>query len=92
MAALGGDYTAHMVEESETPESEQADAQSESPAAQAPPTVDVGAGETPSVDELQGRLADLQGAMDQLQSGDLDGAEATIAALEEAMATSKAPE
>lgn len=49
--------------------------------------IDLEAGDTPSVDELQGRLAELQGAMDQLQSGDLDGAEATIASLEQAMAS-----
>ena len=35
-----------------------------------------------TVDELEGRLSDLQGAMDQLQSGDLDGAEQAIEALE----------
>lgn len=85
-----------MVEESETPESEQAatggEPEAEAETTPPMPSVDLAAGDTPSVDELQGRLADLQGAMDQLQSGDLDGAEATIAALEEAMATSKAPE
>ena len=53
--------------------------------------IDVDAGETPSVDELQARLADLQGAMDLLQSGDLDGAEATIASLEQAMAEGNPP-
>ncbi len=41
--------------------------------------------EAPSVDELQDRLGELQSAMDQLQAGDLDGAEATIASLEQAM-------
>lgn len=37
---------------------------------------------TPGVDELEDRLRDLQGAMDQLQSGDLDAAERAIEALE----------
>lgn len=37
---------------------------------------------TPDVDELEDRLRDLQGAMDQLQSGDLDAAERAIEALE----------
>ena len=40
----------------------------------------------PGVDDLQARLAELQGAMHQLQSGDLDAAEAAIDALENAMA------
>lgn len=39
-------------------------------------------GAVDTVDELEGRLSDLQGAMDQLQSGDLDGAEQAIEALE----------
>lgn len=37
---------------------------------------------SPDVDELEDRLRDLQGAMDQLQSGDLDAAERAIEALE----------
>ncbi len=81
-----------MVEESETPQTTHAGEAPDVDAAEETPVVDLDAGETPSVDELQVRLADLQGAMDQLQSGDLDGAEETIAALEEAMATSKAAE
>ena len=43
----------------------------------------------PSVDQLQDRLGELQSAMDQLQSGDLDGAEATIASLEQALADAR---
>jgi len=42
-------------------------------------------GDTPTVDALEAQLRDLQGAMDQLQSGDLDAAERTIEALEESM-------
>lgn len=92
-----------MLEESETPQSETIDAAPSEPEASAAPSedtidvadveavIDLDAGETPDVDELQGRLADLQGAMDQLQSGDLDGAEATIASLEKAMAAAKDP-
>lgn len=45
--------------------------------------------EVPDVDALQGRLAELQSAMDQLQSGDLDGAEATIAALEDSLSDAR---
>lgn len=88
------DYTAAMVEEFETPQSK--DAAHPQPDTTVPEQVEtdgvehvvddvVEADDTPSVDELQGRLAELQGAMDQLQSGDLDGAEATIASLEQAM-------
>ena len=44
---------------------------------------------SPGVDELEIRLADLQSAMDQLQSGDLDGAEAAVAALEQQLAASR---
>lgn len=39
----------------------------------------------PSVDALESQLRDLQGAMDQLQSGDLDAAERTIEALEQSV-------
>ncbi len=42
--------------------------------------------DTPSatnVDELEDRLRDLQTAMDQLQTGDLDGAERAIETLED---------
>ncbi len=93
------DYTAAMLEESETPESAAvpAEAHESQPAgdlavdnASGVAAAHLDAGDTPSVDELQGRLADLQGAMDQLQSGDLDGAEATIAALEESMGSTPA--
>lgn len=35
-----------------------------------------------TVDDLEGQLAKLQIAMDQIQNGDLDGAEASIVALE----------
>ncbi len=42
--------------------------------------------DAPDVDELELRLADLQAAMDQLQAGDLDGAEAAVVALEEKLA------
>ena len=40
-----------------------------------------------TVDELEGQLAGLQGAMDQVQSGDLDGAEASIDSLEKGVAS-----
>lgn len=40
---------------------------------------------SPSVDELENRLRDLQGAMDQIQTGDLDAAEQSIEALEQRM-------
>ena len=43
----------------------------------------------PDVDELEIRLADLQSAMDQLQSGDLDGAEAAVTALEQQLAAAR---
>lgn len=43
----------------------------------------------PTVDALQDQLANLQSAMDQLQSGDLDGAEATIVTLEESLADAR---
>ena len=42
--------------------------------------------EPTSVDALEGQLNSLQKAMDQLQRGDLDEAEATIAALESEVA------
>ena len=38
--------------------------------------------ETPSVDELQGRLDDIDAAMQLLQSGELDAADAAIGNLE----------
>lgn len=41
-----------------------------------------------TVDELESQVAKLQVAMDQLQSGDLDRAEASIEALEHARAVS----
>lgn len=43
----------------------------------------------PDVDELEDRLRDLQGAMDHLQTGDLDGAERAIEALEERMESTR---
>lgn len=48
----------------------------EQPAAENEPPV-------PNVDELEDRLRDLQSAMEQLQTGDLDGAERAIEALED---------
>lgn len=46
-----------------------------------------GLGEAPgtnkTVDELEGELTGLQDAMDQVQRGDLDAAEASIATLED---------
>jgi hypothetical protein len=48
----------------------------EEPAAKEQPPV-------PNVDELEDRLRDLQSAMEQLQTGDLDGAEHAIEALED---------
>ena len=47
----------------------------ELPAADQPPG--------PDVNELEDRLRDLQSAMGQLQTGDLDGAERAIEALED---------
>ena len=44
--------------------------------------LDVPSGTEKTVDELEGQLSQLQVAMDQIQDGDLDGAEATIEALE----------
>lgn len=86
--SLAADYTAAMVEESETPESASVVDLTESVAANQEPvdTVGHGVANTPDVDDLQARLADLQAAMDQLQSGDLDAAEAAIEQLEKAMA------
>ena len=45
--------------------------------------LDGSSGSVNTVDALEARLARLEGAMDQLQSGDLDAAEATISALEQ---------
>lgn len=45
-------------------------------------TMTAAADDTPTVDELESRLRDLQGAMDQLQSGELDAAEQAIESLE----------
>ena len=45
--------------------------------------------EGPSVDALEDRLRDLQGAMDKLQSGDLDAAEQAINTLEQQMETTR---
>lgn len=44
-----------------------------------PPNTD----EPPSVDELEHRMNDVEAAMQLLQNGELDAAEAAIAALEE---------
>ncbi len=41
----------------------------------------------PTVDALEDQLGQLQGAMDKLQAGDLDGAEQTIKALEDKMSS-----
>lgn len=41
--------------------------------------------DSPTVDALEEQLGRLQGAMDKLQSGDLDGAERSIEALEQQM-------
>lgn len=51
--------------------------------------VDATAAPVPDVDELEDRLRDLQGAMDHLQTGDLDGAERAIEALEERMESTR---
>lgn len=39
-------------------------------------------GSVSTVDQLEGRLSQIQGAMDHVQGGDLDTAEASIATLE----------
>ncbi len=44
---------------------------------------------SPDVDELEDRLRDLQGAMDQIQTGDLDAAEHAIEALEQRMGSAR---
>lgn len=46
------------------------------------PSANAAVGASATVDELEGQLGDLQEAMDQIQRGDLDGAEASIVALE----------
>lgn len=46
-------------------------------------------GDGPTVDALESQLRDLQGAMDQLQSGDLDAAERTIEALEQSVGSTR---
>jgi len=51
----------------------------------APTEIDAGVEQAPSVDTLEAQLDDVQRAMDQLKSGDLDTAEATVAALESRM-------
>ena len=70
-----------MVEESDSIQTETAEMSAPDTAAEIETPEDDG----PSVDALAGRLTDLQAAMDQLQAGDLDGAEATIASLEQAL-------
>ena len=47
-----------------------------------PPAADPGNDTTPSVDELQARLDDIDAAMQLLQSGELDAADAAIESLE----------
>lgn len=47
------------------------------------------ASSSPDVDELEDRLRDLQGAMDQIQTGDLDAAERAIEALEGRMESTR---
>lgn len=42
-----------------------------------------------NVDELEDRVRDLQGAMERIQSGDLDGAERAIEALEQRMGSTR---
>lgn len=44
---------------------------------------------SPDVDALEDRLRDLQGAMDQIQTGDLDAAERAIEALEARMESTR---
>ncbi|MFT7476408.1 MAG: hypothetical protein ACI81L_003361 [Verrucomicrobiales bacterium] len=45
--------------------------------------------DAPNVDELEGRLHDLQSAMDQIQVGDLDAAERAIEALEDRIGSAR---
>ncbi len=47
--------------------------------------VHAAASDVDTVDALEQRLAQLENAMDQIQGGDLDGAESTISALEQQM-------
>lgn len=84
---LAGDYTAAMVPEHENEDPQAAEITALESSEQEPSESEDPTAGVPGVDELQTRLASLQGAMDQLQSGDLDGAEATITALEQSMAT-----
>ena len=58
-----------------------------SAAANTPGGLDEVQGSENTVDELEGQLAGLQEAMDQIQRGDLDGAEASIVALEASLAS-----
>lgn len=64
---------------------EQEDALVEAQVEQVEPT----AAPVPDVNELEDRLRDLQGAMEHLQTGDLDGAERAIEALEERMESTR---
>ena len=71
-----------MVEESDSIQTETAEMSAPDTATE---QIETPEDDGPSVDALAGRLTDLQAAMDQLQAGDLDGAEATIASLEQAL-------
>ena len=62
-------------------------AENQTAAATTPTGLDEVPGADKTVDELEGQLAGLQGAMDQVQSGDLDGAEASIDSLEKGVAS-----
>ena len=61
----------------------------ENEATEDPSEVEVPTANTPDVDELEDRLRDLQSAMDQIQSGDLDAAERGIEALEGQMKSTR---
>lgn len=50
-------------------------------------SADAPTSDAPTVDVLEDQLGQLQGAMDKLQAGDLDGAEQTIKALEDKMSS-----
>jgi len=85
-----------MIEEVESTndaaeQSELADGATATQAADNTPTGpdDSSAEATETVDELEDRVRDLQGAMEKIQSGDLDGAEQAIEALEERIASTR---
>lgn len=60
-----------------------ADEIGEGSVADVPASLDEVSGSVSTVDQLDGRLSKLQDAMDQVQRGDLDAAEVSVAALEE---------